>query len=183
MKKRTALFTMMSVCVCFLSGCVSTQAQSTETKEPVELTVFAAASLTETLEQIGKAYEEQNPGIKIVCNFDSSGTLKTQIEEGADCDLFLSAAPKQMNQLDITADPKANPDGLDFIDPDTRINLLENKVTLAVPDGNPKNLQSFDDMAAGLKDQSILLAMGNEDVPVDSILRKYWPSTGWMRSL
>ena len=61
-----------------------------------------------------------------------------------------------MDQLDGTKDEEANPDGLDFIEPDTRINLLENKVVLAVPEGNPKNINSYDDMVAGLKDKSIL---------------------------
>ncbi len=146
--------------------------------EPVELIVFAAASLTETMEEIGKAYEELNPGITITYNFDSSGTLKTQIEEGADCDLFISAAKKQMDQLDITADTEANPDGLDLIDPDTRIDLLENKVALAVPEGNPKNINSFEDMVSGLKDKSILLAIGNEDVPVGQYTQKIFAYYG-----
>jgi molybdate transport system substrate-binding protein len=170
MKARTALLTVLSVCVYLTGGCAGGTAQTTEA--PVELIVFAAASMTETMEEIGKAYQEKNPNITITYNFDSSGTLKTQIEEGADCDLYISAAPKQMNQLDITADKEVNTDGLDYIDPDTRIDLLENKVALAVPEGNPKNINSFDDMIAGLKDKSILLAMGNEDVPVGQYTQK-----------
>ncbi len=149
-----------------------------ETSEPAELVVFAAASMTETMEEIAKAYKEQNPNISITYNFDSSGTLKTQIEEGADCDIFISAAKKQMDQLDITADNEVNTDGLDFIDTDTRIDLLENKVALAVPDGNPKNINSYDDMVAGLKDKSILLAMGNEDVPVGQYTQKIFAYFG-----
>ena len=73
-------------------------------EEPVELIVFAAASMTETMEEIAKAYKEVAPNVTITYNFDSSGTLKTQIEEGADCDIFISAASKQMNQRDITKD-------------------------------------------------------------------------------
>ncbi len=165
MKRATAFLTVLSVCACVLGGCAAVPVKT-------ELIVFAAASLTETLTEIGKAYEELDPSVSVIFNFDSSGTLKTQIEEGADCDLFISAAPKQMNQLDITADPEKNPDGLDFIDPDTRINLLENKVVLAVPEGNPKNINTYDDLAAGLKDKSILLAMGNEDVPVGQYTQK-----------
>ena len=143
-----------------------------ETVEPVELIVFAAASMTETLEEIGKKYEELNPNIKLTFNFDSSGTLKTQIEEGADCDIFISAAKKQMDQLDISADNEVNTDGLDFVDGNTRIDLLENKVVLAIPEGNPKGISSYDDMVAGLKDKSILLAIGNEDVPVGQYTQK-----------
>ena len=62
----------------------------------------AAASLTETLNAIAETYSAENPGVTFSFNFDSSGTLKTQIQEGADCDLFISAGQKQMNQLDST---------------------------------------------------------------------------------
>ncbi len=62
--------------------------------DETELIVFAAASMTETMNQIKELYEAENPGITLVYNFDSSGTLKTQIQEGADCDVFISAAPK-----------------------------------------------------------------------------------------
>ena len=140
--------------------------------EPVELIVFAAASMTETLTEIGSRFMEQNPNVTIQFNFDSSGTLKTQIQEGADCDVFISAGQKQMNQLDKDASADVNTDGLDFVLEGTRFNILENKVTLVVPEGNAKNIQSFDDMAAGLKDGTILLAMGNSDVPVGQYTQK-----------
>lgn len=102
--------------------------------EAVELIVFAAASLTETLNAIAENYAAENPGVTFRFNFDSSGTLKTQIQEGADCDLFLSAGQKQMNQLDITASADVNTEGLDFVDSDSRVDLLENKVVLCVPE-------------------------------------------------
>ena len=70
-----------------------------------------------------------------------------------------------MNQLDITKDGKNNPDKNDFVLQGTRINLLENKVALAVPDGNPKDIKSFSDL---LTDKVSLLAIGNSDVPVGS---------------
>ena len=137
-----------------------------------EIIVFAAASMTETLTELKDTFEAANPGVTVTCNFDSSGTLKTQIEEGADCDLFLSAGQKQMNQLDIEADAAVNTDGLDFVDSATRIDLLENKVTLCVPEGNPKGIDSFDALAAALKDGDVLLAMGNSDVPVGQYTQK-----------
>lgn len=141
-------------------------------EEPIELIVFAAASMTETMNQIAELYKAVAPNVTIIYNFDSSGTLKTQIQEGADCDIFISAAPKQMNQLDSSCDEEKNPDRLDFVLQGTRINLLENKVALAVPEGNPKNIQSYDDLAAGLKDGSVMLAMGNSDVPVGQYTQK-----------
>ena len=143
-----------------------------------EIIVFAAASMTETMTTIAGQYAVENPDVKITCNFDSSGTLKTQIQEGADCDLFISAAQKQMNQMDITADPEVNTEGLDIVDSETRVNLLENKVTLAVPEGNPKGIESFDQVADLLKDGEILLAIGNSDVPVGQYTQKIFEFYG-----
>ena len=116
--------------------------------------------------------ERPVPGIVLTYNFDSSGTLKTQIQEGADCDLFISAGQKQMDQLDINADASVNTEGLDFVVADSRINLLENKVTLVVPEGNPKGIESFDQMAEALKAGELFMAMGNSDVPVGQYTQK-----------
>ena len=140
--------------------------------EKTELIVFAAASMTETLNQIKELYEAENPDVTLVFNFDSSGTLKTQIQEGADCDVFISAAPKQMNQLDASCDAEKNPDGLDFVLQGSRINLLENKVVLAVPEGNPKGIESFDQLNKLLAAGDVFLAMGNSDVPVGQYTQK-----------
>lgn len=140
--------------------------------EPVELIVFAAASMTETLAEIGDLFMQQNPNVTLRFNFDSSGTLKTQIQEDADCDVFISAGQKQMNQLDSTASSEVNTEGLDFVLEGTRFDILENKVTLVVPDENPKALASFDDLAQGLQDGTLLLAMGNSDVPVGQYTQK-----------
>ena len=138
----------------------------------MHLTVFAAASMTETLNQLKTEYEKQHPDVELTFNYDSSGTLKKQIQNGAECDIFISAAQKQMNQLDGSKDATANPDKLDFIDSATRINLLENKVVLVTPEGNPKQIQNFNDMAAKLKDGSVRLVMGNSDVPVGQYTEK-----------
>ena len=143
-----------------------------ETADPVELTVFAAASLTETLNQIAEDYKTVAPDVTLTFNFDSSGTLKTQIEEGAVCDLFISAGQKQMDQLDASADASVNTEGLDFVLEGSRIDLLENKVTLGVPEGNPKGIDSFDALAEHLEAGDILLAMGNSDVPVGQYTQK-----------
>ena len=150
----------------------SSAAASSQAAQSVELIVFAAASLTETLTAIGETYSAENPGVTFSFNFDSSGTLKTQIQEGADCDLFISAGQKQMNQLDITASADVNKDGLDFVDSDTRVDLLENKVVLCVPEGSDKGIDSFDALAEHLKAQDILFCMGNSDVPVGQYTQK-----------
>ena len=148
--------------------------------ESVDLVVFAAASMTETLTQIAEMYKEVAPNVNITYNFDSSGKLLTQISEGADCDLFISAAPKQMNAMDgsLIDDKDKNPDGLDLIVTDSRINLLENKVTLAVPEGNPKGIESFDQLAQLLKGGDVLLAIGNSDVPVGQYTQKIFAYYG-----
>ena len=140
--------------------------------EAVELIVFAAASLTETLNAIAQDYSVENPGVTFRFNFDSSGTLKTQIQEGADCDLFLSAGQKQMNQLDITASADVNTEGLDFVDSDSRVDLLENKVVLCVPENSDQGIDSFDSLAEHLKAEDILFCMGNSDVPVGQYTQK-----------
>ena len=151
----------------------------------VTLTVFAAASLTESLNAIGEKYMADNQNVTLVFNYDSSGTLYKQIKEGAVCDLFISAAPKQMNQLDGTLkdDAEKNPDGLDMLLAGSRIDLLENKVALAVTDGNPKGIDSFDKLADLLKSVDVKLAdllksvdvklaIGNADVPVGQYTQK-----------
>ena len=148
--------------------------------ESVDLVVFAAASMTETLTEIAEMYKEVAPNVNITYNFDSSGKLLTQISEGADCDLFISAAPQQMNAMDgsLIDDKDKNPDGLDLIVTDSRIDLLENKVTLAVPEGNPKGIESFDQLAELLKSGDIMLAIGNSDVPVGQYTEKIFAYYG-----
>lgn len=172
MKKRNILAMILAV-VLILSFCSCGQKPA----EKVELTVFAAASMTETLTELGNKYMEENENVEILFNFDSSGTLKTQIQEGADVDIFISAGQKQMNQLDKDASADINTEGLDFVLEGTRFDILENKVALAVPEGNPKNIDSYDDLITGLKDGSIMMAMGNADVPVgqytQNILKYY----------
>ena len=134
--------------------------------------VFAAASMTESLTRAGDQFTAANDQYDLSFNYDSSGTLKTQIQEGADCDVFISAGQKQMNQMDITAASDVNTEGLDLIDHDTRFDILENKVTLVVSEGNPKSIQSFGDLASHLQAGDILMVMGNSDVPVGQYTQK-----------
>ena len=156
----------------------STTDDTTETTaEPVELHVFAAASMQESLDQVIEAYKAVAPEVAVVATYDSSGTLKTQIQEGADCDVFISAAPKQMNQLDAEGGEE-NTEGLDLVNSATRLDLLENKVTLAVPEGNPKCIESFDQLAELLASGDVFLAMGNSDVPVGQYTQKIFTYYG-----
>lgn len=188
MKKRSkaiaALLALaVSVTAC-LTGCGRTNTNTnadagsaSDVGAKTELVVFAAASMTETLNQIKTDYEAQHKDITLTYNFDSSGTLKTQIQEGATCDVFISAAQKQMDQLDASKDNTANPEQLDFINSASRMDLLENKVVLVVPENNPKNINSFDDLKSKLESGDVLMAMGNSDVPVGQYTQKilqYW---------
>ena len=129
--------------------------------EPVEVVVFAAASLEATLTEIADLYKEVAPEVTLTFSFESSGTLRTQIKEGAVCDLFISAGQSQMNDLEAGQ----NEDGADFVYADTRIDFVENKVVLAVPDDNPAGIETFSDLAT---DKLSLLCIGNDDVPVGS---------------
>ena len=182
MKKRSkAIATLLALAVSMtacLTGCGRTNTNTNaDASEKTELVVFAAASMTETLNQIKTDYEAQYKDITLTYNFDSSGTLKTQIQEGATCDVFISAAQKQMDQLDASKDNTANPEQLDFINSDSRMDLLENKVVLVVPENNPENINSFDDLKSKLESGDVLLAMGNSDVPVGQYTQKilqYW---------
>lgn len=124
--------------------------QKTEKKE---LHILAAASMTDVLTELEKSFEAEHENIDLVCTYDSSGMLQTQIEEGAPADVFLSAATKQMDEL---KDEK-------LMEADSIIELLENKVVLIKPKGSNLAMDSFEDAAT---DQVEMIAIGNEDVPV-----------------
>lgn len=187
MKKLFSLVLALSMALALTAcgGSADTDSTTTDdttetTAKPVELYVFAAASMQESLDQVIEAYKAVAPEVAVVATYDSSGTLKTQIQEGADCDVFISAAPKQMNAMDgsLIDDKDKNPDGLDLIVTDSRIDLLENKVTLAVPEGNPKSIESFDQLAELLKSGDVMLAIGNSDVPVGQYTQKIFAYYG-----
>ena len=175
-----ALMFSLAACSSKTDDTTTDDTQGDANAESVDLVVFAAASMTETLTQIAEMYKEVAPNVNITYNFDSSSKLLTQISEGADCDLFISAAPQQMNAMDgsLIDDKDKNPDGLDLIVTDSRVDLLENKVTLAVPEGNPKGIESFDQLAQLLKGGDVLLAIGNSDVPVGQYTQKIFAYYG-----
>ncbi|MCE5343585.1 MAG: molybdate ABC transporter substrate-binding protein [Eubacteriales bacterium] len=157
MKKVLAVLTGLSLLVACGAAVGETTAPQTE------LVVFAAASMTEAMNQVAENYKAVAPNVMLVYNFDSSGTLQTQIEEGAEADVFISAGQKQMNALDIAASAEANPKGQDYILQGTRFDLLTNTIVLIVPEGSDRGIASFTDVAT---DKVSLIALGNSDVPV-----------------
>ena len=190
MKKYLSLLLSLSL-VLALSACgakneTASQPAEAEEKAPAEaletaeISVFAAASMQESLDAAIQLYEAANPNVSVVTTYDSSGTLLKQIQEGAVCDVFISAAPKQMNALDgsLKDNAEKNPNGLDYIVEGSRLNLLENKVTLSVPEGNPAGIESFDQLAELLKNGDVMLAMGNSDVPVGQYTLKIFDYYG-----
>ena len=195
MKKWIAVLAAAALCVCLFAACGSAEPKtepagssaqpgsSAVTPAPAdnlsgEVVVFAAASLTESMDQIIADFTKEHPNVTVTPNYGSSGTLVDQIKEGAVCDVFVSAAKKQMNQIDVTADPEVNTDGSDFVVEGTRVDLLENQCVLAVPDGNPAGLKSFDDLKAAFDKDGFLFAMGGESVPVGAYTQKIFEYLG-----
>ncbi len=132
---------------------------------PQEILVAAAASLQYVMEdEIRPAFEKLNPDVKVTFTFDSSGKLQTQIEEGADADVFFSAAKKQMNALIEE----------DLIDEDSVVDLLENKITLIVPKGSEAGITGFEDITKAER-----IAVGDpESVPVGQYSKEAFENLG-----
>lgn len=170
--RRAAMVTAVSMLV-VLTACGQTESKSeketgekNEGKKPVtELTVLAAASMTDAMQEIGEAYQETHENIEITYQFDSSGTLKTQIEEGAPADIFISAATKQMDEL-VQGEQ---------VEEDSVFPWLENKVVLIVPKDSEDGPDSFEDAA---KEEVPMIAIGNEDVPVGQYTQTIYQNLG-----
>lgn len=159
MNRMLKLLVALAAALCLLLGSVAVA----ETK--AELNVFAAASLTESLTKIGELYKAAQPDVTLTFNFDSSGTLETQIESGAQADIFLSAAKKQMDALEAGG----------YLLEGTRVDLLNNKVVLIVPEGSTLGLKRFEDVAG---DAVKLVALGNSDVPVGQYSQEIFAALG-----
>lgn len=169
MKKALSLLLALFISLT-LTACGGTEKSQEEEKtvETEKLIVFAAASLTETLNEIIENYKAVAPNVTITPTYDSSGALLTQIQEGAECDLFLSAGVSQMDELEESGGVLEG----------SRLDLLENEVALAVPKGNPKGVESFDQLAELLKSGDVFLAIGNSDVPVGQYTQKIFAYYG-----
>ena len=166
-KKREAGISFLLAGFLLLSACAAPQEEAAS-GEPVSLYIFAASSLAGTLDQIIELYQAEHQDIAVVPTYDSSGTLLAQIQEGAVCDLFLSAAPRQMDALDEQGS----------LSEGSRVDLLENQVVLCVPEGSPKGIESFDQLARLLESGDVLLAVGNSDVPVGQYTQKIFAYYG-----
>lgn len=161
MKKIISAALIFMLVLSLFAGCAKGDASA----EPVELYISAAASLTDVLTEIAESYKTAAPNVTITLTFDSSGTLQTQIEEGAPSDLFISAAQKQMNALDEQG----------LIDSGSRIDLLENEVVLIVPAGGDTSITSFEDVAS---DKVSMVAIGDESVPVGQYTQTIYENLG-----
>ena len=170
--RRAAMVTAVAM-LAVLTACGQTESkgekengEKNEGKKPVtELTVLAAASMTDAMQEIGEAYQETHENIEFTYQFDSSGTLKTQIEEGAPADIFISAATKQMEELvqgELVAEDSVFP-------------WLENKVVLIVPKDSEDGPDSFEDAA---EEEVPMIAIGNEDVPVGQYTQTIYQNLG-----
>jgi len=148
------------------SGLPEKEGNGRPAPSPVEMTVSAAASLTDVMEEIKGLYEEKNGNI-LMMNYGSSGALQQQIEEGAPADIFISAAQRQMDALQEKG----------LIDEESRINLLENAVVLIVPgEGANEDITDFQSLAA---DSVANLAIGEpESVPAGRYAKEILTNLG-----
>jgi molybdate transport system substrate-binding protein len=145
------------------SGDNTTTESSSGSKITGEVTVFAAASLTESFTQIGKDFEAAHPGVKVTFNFAGSSALATQINQGAPADVFASAAPK--NMTDVTGTGAITEDPVTFV-----TNTLE----IAVPAGNPAKITGLADFAK----QDLKIALCAEQVPCGAAAKKVFDTAG-----
>ncbi len=167
MKLNKSLFAALLVCVVLavaMAGCIGTPdapatptatPTPTQSAAPTEINVFAAASLTGVMTELGNKFTEENKNIKVNFNFAGSQTLKTQILEGADVDMFISANNKQFTpvvEAGLITDKKI---------------LLKNKLAIAVPKANNKNITDL----AGMAEKDVVLVIGNKDVPFGQYTR------------
>jgi molybdate transport system substrate-binding protein len=132
-------------------------------KTKTEIYVFIAASLSNAMTEIQEMYQKEHPNVTILYNADSSGTLQTQIEEGAECDVFFSAATKQMTALQ---------DG-GYVVPESIVELLENKVVLIKPLGQDTKVTGFENIY-----EANNIALAGEDVPVGAYAREIFNNLG-----
>ncbi len=154
-----------------LAGCgsgdtgASTQDTSTTTTSKIsgEITVFAAASLTESFTQIGKDFEAEHASVKVTFNFAGSSALATQINQGAPADVFASAAPKNMKDVTDTGAITDDP-----------VTFVTNTLEIAVPKGNPAKIKGLEDFAK----PDLKIALCAEQVPCGVAAKTVFQAAG-----
>ena len=160
MKKKMLIIGLAAVMVFALAACGKsggTESENTaDNAETVTVNVFAAASLGNVMAEFEKSFEEANPGVDIVVNADSSGTLQTQIMEGAPCDVFFSAAQKQMDELEEEG----------MVLKGTRTNVVNNQLAVICPINQATKVEGLSTIGNA---SSIALADGS--VPVGKYTR------------
>jgi molybdate transport system substrate-binding protein len=166
---RTALAGCTALAMALLAGCggggdrggggdgAGGSSQGTKTGVTGTVTVFAAASLTESFTRIGKDFEAANPGATVKFNFAGSSALATQINQGAPADVFASAAPANMK----TVTDAGNGDG-------TPTTFVRNQLVIAVPKGNPKGVKALSDLTR----PGVKVALCAEQVPCGAAAKK-----------
>ncbi len=120
-----------------VGGCSAMQKPLPQAVQPVELNISAAASLKEALTEIQKNYQTKNPNVKLNYNLGGSGDLQKQIEQGVPADIFISAAPKEMDELEAKG----------LVNKTTRKNLVGNQLVLIVPQNSTLGLTKYEDLA------------------------------------
>lgn len=141
----------------------STPAADGEVFDDTTVTVFAAKSLNSVMEKLIEEYNKTQPNVKLVGSYDSSGTLMTQIEEGAACDVFFSAAAKQMDQLE----------GENLLAAGTRHNIVNNQVCVVTYEGSNTKVTGLDDL-----NQASSIALADGSVPVGKYTREALVNAG-----
>lgn len=170
MKKWISSLLVVVMLFVLLNGCSGNtqepkEEEGTEAGTETEIQVFIAASLNTVMTELAEMYKEEHPEVKITFNANSSGTLLTQIEEGYECDIFFSAAQKQMDQLEA--------DGL-VVD-GTRANVVNNQVVVITLKDSQTKVTGLENMKDA---ESIALAGGS--VPVGKYTRQALVNLGML---
>ena len=163
MKKQLVLLALAPMCVAAFTSC---------SKEKTQVMVFAAASLEESLKALKASYESEHQDVEIVLNLASSGDLQTQIQNGAEFDMFFSASTTQTKTLT---------DG-GYLTTDSRVDLLKNELCLVTPKGNAKGVTSFDYAIEHILDDDFLFVCGavegQKTVPAGKYTKKAFEAKG-----
>ena len=165
MKKRVLAVALASVMVLGMAGCGSSSDHKQEDTTVTNVTIFAAKSLNGVVDELISMYQEEQPDVEVIASYDSSGTLMEQIEQGAACDLFFSAAQKQMDQLESD----------ELLVDGTRANVVNNQVCVVTYKGSGTKVTGLKDI-----DRAESLALADGSVPVGKYTRQAMVNAGML---